>query len=237
MGKKHVLAVHALALVCLLLNAQSGFRLMRRLSGDNTVIKNVFASFNTILQVPPILQSKDGDVPLYVALCHELIRQDVFPIDVPFRAFRVVEEDQDVCIDWSSPHMSLLEMISSTVIAAYLPDIKYSHNCDHTQKSTHLSPWFNFTTIQQAIGSISMRPDASVADRIKQQCRRCLVSYDEEVEMSRIKANGYHHCFAWPEKNTDNQLSNENGNLMVEADPSTIGSAMDSIRAVSYCRH
>jgi hypothetical protein len=227
MGKKVVLALHALALVCLLLNLKDGTRLMRRLAGDDTAIKNVFTSVNNMLRVPPIPQPTKKEVPLYLALCHELIRQDTIPIDWPFRAFTVVEEDQNVCIDWSSPHLSLLEMISSAMIAVYLPDTKYSNNCDKTQKATRFSPLLNFTTIQQAIGTMSMQhnPDILALDKIKQQCRRCLMSYDEEVEVSRIKANGYHHCFAWPEFEKDKSK--------VEADLSTIGSAMDPIRAVS----
>lgn len=236
MGKKLVLALQALAIVSLLLNAELGTRLVRRLAGTDTGIKNVFTSVNNILKVPPSPRPSTVNVPLYLALCQELIRQDTIPRDFPFHAFKVVEEDQDVCIDWTSPHMSLLEMFASAMIAVHLPDIKYSHNCGHTRKATHYSPWLNFTTVQQAIGAIPIQqhPEVMTVDTLKQQCRRCLVSYDEEVEVSRIKSSGYHHCFAWPEQSNTDQGSGANDKPNVEAGLATIGSALDAIRESLY---
>lgn len=234
MGKKRVHALLALVVVCLLLNVNIGSRLLRRLSGDASGIKNAFTSVSSVINVPPIPHPSNADVPLYLALCQELIRQETITKDFPFRAFKVVEEDQDTCSDWSSPHMSLLEMFSSAMIAAFLPDIQYRHNCDHTHKATHFSPWLNFTTLQQAIDTISIPQDTKGmgVDRIKQQCRRCLLSYDEGAEVSRIKANGYHHCFAWPESNAELfSGSNEKPHL------ATIGIALDPIREVSYAHH
>jgi hypothetical protein len=202
MGTKLLLALSALAAVFLFTaEAPACFSRLLAVGG----IQNAYANVHTLQanQIPPIPQSSTEDVPLYLALCHEWLRQDhakdVFP------TYKVLQEDQDICMDWSAPHMSLMDMLSTLIISAHLPDIKYRPSCDRTTKlmdataTTGLN--LNFTTIQQVLETAAMQHDPNLlsVDELKQQCRRCLVSYDHEVDTARVKAKGFHHCFAWPE--------------------------------------
>jgi hypothetical protein len=49
-------------------------------------------------RVRELQRSSAEDVPLYLVLCEEWIREDTLPEDLTFRAFKVVKEDHDVCI-------------------------------------------------------------------------------------------------------------------------------------------
>lgn len=87
------------------------------------------------------------------------------------------------------------------IVSNQLPRIKYRHNCDRTIVKNEANYGFDYTTIQQILNTPGLRSNLDVLslDNLKQQCRRCLLSYDPQLEEARVAAKGYHHCFAFPE--------------------------------------
>jgi hypothetical protein len=94
-----------------------------------------------------------------------------------------------------------MEIYAALTISAHIPRIKYRHNCDRTRSYNELKTGFDHTTIQQVLNTPGLRSNDNVlsVDNLKQQCRRCLLTYDPQLEAGRVKAKGYHHCFAFPE--------------------------------------
>ena len=199
-GKRFTIALTTLVVLSLLLDIETGTNLIRHLAGLGAGITNVYTSVDDLHGIPELSLPSAEDVPLYLALCEEWIRQDALPEDAIFRAFKVVQEDQDVCLDWRAPHMSLLDMFSSMMISAYMNDTNYRPYCDRT-RDNHGSFKLNFTTIQQVLGTFTLWHEVKIVsvETLKQQCKRCLLNYEPHIETTRIKSNGFHHCFAWPE--------------------------------------
>lgn len=110
-------------------------------------------------------------------------------------------EDPDICMDWSAPHMALMDIYAALTISAHVPHIKYRHDCGRTKAYSETITGYDHTTIQQVLNAPGLRSNNNVmsTESLKQQCRRCLLAYDPELEATRIKAKGYHHCFAFPE--------------------------------------
>lgn len=97
--------------------------------------------------------------------------------------------------------MALMEIYAASIVSNQLPRIKYRHNCDRTVVKNEAAHGFDYTTIQQVLNTPGLRSNLDVLsmDALKQQCRRCLLSYDPQLEEARVAAKGYHHCFAFPE--------------------------------------
>jgi len=97
--------------------------------------------------------------------------------------------------------MALLEIYAANTISAHVPRVKYRHNCDRTKTYNEALHGFDYTTIQQVLNTPGLRSNDAVlaVDDMKQQCRRCLLSYDPQYEKARVRSKSYHHCFAWPE--------------------------------------
>ena len=119
------------------------------------------SSVDNLHGVPDLKRPSANDVPLYLALCEEWIRSDALSGELSFRAFKVVEEDQDVCIGWRASHMSLVDVLSSMMISAYTSDTNYSPKCDKTREN-HGSLFLNFTTIQQSLGTFTLMHEANI---------------------------------------------------------------------------
>lgn len=113
-------------------------------------------------------------------------------------------------MDWAAPHMALMDIYSALTVSAHIPRIKYRHNCDRTKTYSETKTGFDHTTIQQVLNTPGLRSNENVlsVDELKQQCRRCLLTYDPQLEAVRVKAKGYHHCFAFPED--ENKVRNLN---------------------------
>lgn len=96
-----------------------------------------------------------------------------------------------------------MEIFAALVVSPHVPRIQYRHNCNtQTSNDEPSDVLFDFTTIQQALnappGSVKVDHKVSLDD-LKQQCKRCLLSFDSHVEGSRVKSRAFHHCFVWPE--------------------------------------
>jgi hypothetical protein len=115
--------------------------------------------------------------------------------------FYQVVEDDAVCQDWTAPHFALMEIYATMTVSLHVPRIKYKHSCDRTKKNAEALTGSDYTTIQQVLNSPRLRSDTSILsiEELKQQCRRCLLSFDPELEAARDKVRGFHHCFVFPE--------------------------------------
>jgi hypothetical protein len=204
MVKNKAAALPILAILSLYLTARNGPSLIRRLD-DVPTITNVITDAEKLENIPSLPKRLGNDVPVHLALCQEWLRQDTLPEQVEVRAFRVISEDLSTCLDWSSPHLSILDIVASAMIALQIPNIQYGHNCGRSQKFSQFTSTFNITTLQQALGLLSFRSDGSLSTvaALKQQCRRCLIGYDKQSEESRVRSKGYHQCILWPTESPD----------------------------------
>jgi hypothetical protein len=203
MASRRVVAIPILAVLSLFFSTINGPN-YRRLT-ESSEIKNVITDPGKLENIPALPKKLGNDVPLYLSLCQEWLRQDTLPENIEVRAFRAISEDLSTCLDWSSPHLSLLDIVASALIALHIPNIQYSHNCGRTQKFSQFTSNFNITTLQQALGLITFRSDGSLVTitELKQQCRRCLFDFDMHQEESRVRSKGYHHCILWPKETSD----------------------------------
>jgi len=196
-SKSLIVLIPALAGLSLF-TSEPGSHIVRRLAAD--CIQNVYAGPQEVGTIPSVPLSTTENIPAYLALCQEWIRHDAYYLDSRYETYRIVE-DQDVCMDWAAPHMALMDIYAGLIISAHVPRIKYRHNCDRTKTYSETKTGFDHTTIQQVLNTPGLRSNDSVlsVDKLKQQCRRCLLTYDPQLEVARVKAKGYHHPFAFPE--------------------------------------
>ena len=200
-SKRLLLAVLSLVAVSLF-NTKTSNNFLRRLTESG--IKTVYASPESAKNIPPFPTATAEDIPAYLALCQEWIRHDAYDnVDGSYQSYTMVE-NIDVCMDWSAPHLGLMEMFAAMIVSAHVPHVRYRHNCNRTKIQHHYKGevGFDYTTIQQVIGGtpgVASNTHIRSAEEIKQQCRRCLLSYNPEAEAGRVRAKGYHHCLAWPQ--------------------------------------
>lgn len=78
---------------------------LRRLA--EKCIHKIYATPETALNLPAL--ENDDSVPAYVMLCLEWVRREAYPNQDHEKFLRV--EDKAVCKDWTSPHLSLFDML------------------------------------------------------------------------------------------------------------------------------
>lgn len=169
---------------------------LRRLA--EKCIHNVYANNLTVFNAPQPPSAKTGDVPTYISMCQEWMKREA-GLAAPQRFFR--NEHIDVCMDWSAPHITMLDLISASILASIVPGLTYRHECGRTRPWDEAVIGFDHTTFQQAFPLTNMVADTNVMtlDDLKQQCKAALMDYDPVLELTRRKAYIYHHPFAWPE--------------------------------------
>lgn len=169
---------------------------LRRLT--EKCIHNVYADRLTVFNAPQPPSSKNEDVPSYVSMCQEWMKREA-GLAAPQRFFR--NEHMDVCMDWSAPHITMLDLISGSILASVVPGLTYRHECGRTRAWDEAVIGFDHTTFQQGFPLTNMVADTNVmtVDELKQQCKAVLMDYDPVLERTRRKAYIYHHPFAWPE--------------------------------------
>lgn len=152
-------------------------------------------------------------IPSHLQLCQQLLdRHDQMqrgeqPADNQFR----LEEDESVCMDWSSPHSSLMEIFASTLIGHVGTEygINYQHNCARTRAdmmegSDGASP--DVLTIQQIFPSSSLILDEETVKlpELLQLCKGCLAAQDQRNNNGRGSVSDAawhhktHHCILYP---------------------------------------
>jgi hypothetical protein len=223
--KNAVLAAPAFALL-LILGSDTGKSYLRKLATH--CINNIYANEQEILKIPDVPDVSGTYIPSYIALCQNWLNEDVQSVSPQgsgkdgrklddsaqiTKVNRVVEYD-GTCKDWSSPHGSVMDIVSALVVTKFCQSSKYRNNCDRVRVYDESSIGFDHSTIQEALSTPTLGYDNSLGDEdfVKNQCRRALIYFDPQVESARIGSKAHHHCFAWPDvltKNTDvNRIPN-----------------------------
>jgi 3D (Asp-Asp-Asp) domain-containing protein len=230
-SKKAVLAAPAFALI-LIFTTDTGNYYLRRLTTN--CIRNIYATPTTILQIPEIPPNTNNNVPAYIALCQNLLNQEVGAYQfsgsswsnsltytsadqnsVSITEIIHINEQAATCKDWSSPHSSIMDIISALIITRFTPLVRYRHNCDRTRVFDEVTTGFDHSTIQQVISTptLGIQDGVGNATFIYQQCRRCLMYFSPQIEAARVGSKAHHHCFAWPQVATANTNVNNIPNL------------------------
>eukprot|EP00545_Synedropsis_sp_CCMP1620_P006709 CAMPEP_0119007368 /NCGR_PEP_ID=MMETSP1176-20130426/2962_1 /TAXON_ID=265551 /ORGANISM="Synedropsis recta cf, Strain CCMP1620" /LENGTH=735 /DNA_ID=CAMNT_0006959497 /DNA_START=76 /DNA_END=2283 /DNA_ORIENTATION=- len=175
---------------------------LRRLASD--CVHSVYATSETVKKIPAVPESGNGGLPAYISLCQQWLRNDAYYNETSKDdSYRVVEDDS-VCSDWSAPHYNMLDIQAALIVTAQIKRIKYRHNCDRTRLYDEATMGFDHTTIQQVMNTPGIGTNKNIfsTEDVKQQCRRCLLQFDPQVESVRIKSKAVHHCLAWPADET-----------------------------------
>jgi len=107
-----------------------------------------------------------------------------------------------VCRDWSRPHSSLLQIISSSMVAfaGARFGLKYVHKCHSTLDFNDKDMEFDVTTIQQifpeAVMPIDQR-ELKLGDVVHNLCSSCIQEY--ETNQSFLGEQRAHHCLGMPQ--------------------------------------
>jgi hypothetical protein len=223
--KKAILAAPAFALI-LIFGTDTGNDYLRRLTTN--CIKTIYANTTTILLIPEVPANTNNNIPAYIALCQDLLNQEigayivnsapnntlpsrpgtfgVGQVNITVKEIIHVQEQLATCKDWSSPHASIMDIISALVVTRFTPSVRYRHNCASTRVFDEDTIGFDHTTVQQVISNavLAVQDVVSNSTAVYQQCRRCLMYFNPTVESARVGSKAHHHCFAWPNLATKN---------------------------------
>jgi len=137
------------------------------------------------------------EIPSYISICKDWVQRASGEQNPVFTV-----EDDSVCMDWTSPHERLLEIISSSILDRVNGKSRYRHDCYRTRQFDEAVIGMDRTTIQQVIPVARMDPHITMisSDDMKAQCKVCLANFEPEVEKAQFKAITSHHCFGFPQK-------------------------------------
>lgn len=176
------------------------------------------ATLKSIRDLPPIAARRN--VPSYILLCNEFVRrvdtygENLNAINTNFG----LEEDDSVCTDWAAPHISLIEMIASTVVghAAARYKVTYKHNCGAAKyKDTSVLLGTDWTTIQQIfpVSSLVLDENSITEAEIYNVCQKCSQEFQQNndnsvhhgANPSWFDPQETHHCILDPRTNTNSE--------------------------------
>ncbi len=157
--------------------------------------------------------------PSHIILCTEFLKRkkmhedgQVIPNDFH------VEEDDAVCRDWSTPHISLMEMVSNNIISyvASKYRVSYTHNCqrDNSPDPDGTTDGHDWTTIQEMFPPSGLVLDNGVVNeqQIEDRCRDCISLFNEQQKSHEelqdfdpedpnppwFDPHQTHHCILYP---------------------------------------
>lgn len=122
-----------------------------------------------------------------------------------------ITEDDAVCRDYTTPHLSLMEMFSSTIISQVSQKygVTYSHDCDRA-KQQETGDNYDYTTIQQNFPKSSLvLDDGSVPEEeVVDLCKGCIAEHNKLMNAPKADPNdtnpnyfhreSTHHCILYP---------------------------------------
>ena len=100
----------------------------------------------------------------------------------------------------SHPFFYRLDMISSQIIASFLPGVRYRNDCDTTRTFDEALIGADRTTIQQIFATNMMSPEANL---VQEQdalalCKAALMDFDPTIQKTQRRPYAFHHPIAWP---------------------------------------
>ncbi len=161
--------------------------------------------------MPKIIEPADRQEPSHIQLCkafldrHELEQSALEKL----HSIKVVE-DPAICVDWSAPHFSIMNIFASSLIAAKGLDygLRYSHDCHNFIPQTRDGgqTHYDYTTAQEVLTeNLISENDANSVDEklVKSLCHGCISQYESNA--STHFAGMTHHCFLFPGVSLSNQ--------------------------------
>jgi len=172
----------------------------------------------------------DDESPTDIAICRNII--DRFDSNIEMKQLTYMENPA-VCMDWEAPHISLLQIIASSVIVGAYGDqygITYSHECQATLPASNIGRDFDVTTIQQIFPSRAnvhvdpnMIENEKEKEKILEGCRGCVAFFDQQGDLFRQRDRITHHCllymnpgFVSPERTMDTETGSASGVMVTE---------------------
>jgi len=145
-----------------------------------------------------------------------------------------VMEDEAVCTDWEAPHLSVLEIYASSLIASVGKPLglRYEHKCRKNIMKMHNDPDrpYDYTTVQALLPNnlISKADIAKVdPDTIKKLCENCIGNFENVMNVSAPvsapPSTKTHHCLLMPHGEIAQSLVSEGRHLpMIHVMPSLV---------------
>ena len=160
-------------------------------------VHNIYASSKQValdMPSPPSITAT-LEIPSYITICKEWVQRGAGTEEALYTV-----EDDSVCMDWTSPHERLLEIVSSSILDRVNGKSRYRHDCYRTRQWDEAVTGMDRTTIQQMIPVARMEPNVNMVSEIdlKAQCKVCLANFEPDVEKYQFKAMASHHCFGFP---------------------------------------
>ena len=198
----------------------SGPRVFRRLSTEDQLCEPVTPyvteeEAESLSEIAPVPETRSK--PSHITLCQELVSRDEMQ-KTGVNNFQLygLKEDEAVCMDWSSPHFSMMEIFASSLVGSLGANLKmtYKHDCARTRtdnanalqfvrggESTDLVN-FDYTTIQQLFpGSGLILDDGAVRrEDILGLCKGCIKEFEDENWQKHYEEREHvsHHCLLYP---------------------------------------
>jgi hypothetical protein len=119
------------------------------------------------------------------------------------------QEDDTNCLDWTSPHYRVMEIIGASILDRVNGYSRYRHDCYRSRTWDEGVTGFDRTTVQQMLPIARMTPNQDLFNETEfhTQCKVCLEQFDPTTEKNRVKSAAFHHCFTWPETFEDHDYA------------------------------
>jgi hypothetical protein len=164
--------------------------------------------------------------PSHIALCTEFLhRRQLTADDQPITSDYHVNEDDAVCRDWSTPHLSLMQIFSSDIIGyvAQKYKVHYQHNCQRDLSPNETSDKLTWDTAQELFPPSGLILDNGVVEEemVADLCKGCIAGFNQEQQRHHdlndadpdnpnppwFHPHQTHHCILYP--NTSRPLVND----------------------------
>lgn len=201
--KKAAIGALAVSGLLAIVGPDLDFNVTRRLRLATTCIHNIYIDdYSDAVLLPPVPERGENYVPVHIKMCYEWLRRDALSVDNAIMHRVNILEHEDVCLDWTSPHYSMMEIIANSVLHTVLPRIRYRHGCPSHREYDEYKRGYDWSTFQSVLQepAMAVNQDLVDPDLFLDQCKYCLETYDPTLDESRIRARSFHHCFAFPEE-------------------------------------
>mmetsp|Transcript_23837 Transcript_23837/g.35435 ORF Transcript_23837/g.35435 Transcript_23837/m.35435 type:complete len:1035 (+) Transcript_23837:104-3208(+) len=184
-----------------------GSQVQRNIEGRSAVsAEDVVQRMN-----PPMIPAR-RPTPSHIELCQAFLqRRDAHLAGETIEGHVHVSEDQAVCLDWSTPYVSLMEMFAGFVInqVSQKYGVTYSHDC-HRSPVPNTGDGLDWTTAQQEFPPSGLvLDDGSVTEEdVVALCKGCLGTFNLEVATASVTTNNPNpswfqphatrHCIMYP---------------------------------------
>uniref|UniRef100_A0A6U3VH73 Uncharacterized protein n=1 Tax=Ditylum brightwellii TaxID=49249 RepID=A0A6U3VH73_9STRA len=175
-----------------------------------------YVTVNQALSLPQHPNVADVNGASHIELCREFVRRNALDAEAQKNEpMFYMQEDMNVCADWSNPHAVLMEVFASSLVGKVGSDLGlvYNHDCrrglpDHTSGADDntlplvLDDW-DSTSVQQLLASslISTNDIETMEDgAVLNLCKGCIAEVDARSAFGQggINPHSTHQCLLFP---------------------------------------